>query len=303
MYEIEFLVFILCGYLLFRFFRQWYGALSGVWPGYRNTPAKVALHILPLVALVIIVYTLRVLASFDVVGDFIYIIFYIVMGYAWVYLGLVLVFYFLDLSWRDDVVHLGNKAALPVLASCYMALTLIYSGANIGDGPGWWCIFVAGGLGVAAWLALAYLMHRFTGVIERVTVERDVACGVRFGSYLLASGIILARASAGDWTSFTRTVVEFLDGWPVLLLTALAMLVESLFMNGPQGGRSRLDAVFGAGKKAYRRSGGQMAGSVLLGAIYIIAAIAVVFLLIPPVSNNPQYIPMYRVFTGQRVFF
>jgi len=32
-------------------------------------------------------------------------------------------------------------------------------------------------------------------------VERDIGCGARIGGYLLGSGIILGRTSAGDWTS------------------------------------------------------------------------------------------------------
>lgn len=201
---------------------SWYKKLQEVEPVRRDKVIKYVMTFLPIASFFIILFTLKVLASFDVVNDFIYIIFYILLGYSWTFLGLLFVFRFFDISWVDDVLNLNNKAALYTVSGAFLGIVLIYSGANIGDGPGWWCVIFAGGLGIITWFLLGRLVHSVTDVFERITVDRDINCGFRTGAYLLASGIILARASAGDWTSFSSTVVEFLVGWPVLLLTALA---------------------------------------------------------------------------------
>lgn len=62
---------------------------------------------------------------------------------------------------------------------------------------------------MTAWFIVNQLMNIFTQVFERITVGRDLYCGIRYGAYLLASGLILGRASAGDWTSLYMTIVEF----------------------------------------------------------------------------------------------
>ncbi len=208
----------------------WYQRLPGIGPVSRDKTTKYVMGLLPAVSFVIITFTLKVLASFDVVDDMIYIIFYVVLGYAWTFLGMRAVFIFFDISWIDDVLSLNNKAALYAVSGAFLGLVTIYSGANIGDGPGWWCVIFAGGLGLISWFILARVLNSFTQVFERITVDRDIYCGIRFGAYLLASGIILARASAGDWTSFYSTIIEFLVGWPVLPLTGLAILIERYYI-------------------------------------------------------------------------
>lgn len=99
-----------------------------------------------------------------------------------------------------------------------------------------------------------------------------MSCGIRFGSYLLASGLILGRASAGDWTSFYMTIEEFLVGWPVLILTLLALLIERYYINAIR--QERIDNRY-------------LAGSVFWGLIYII--IAVFSIMMFPLVENPAY--------------
>ncbi|MCL1976962.1 MAG: hypothetical protein FWG55_02465 [Candidatus Bathyarchaeota archaeon] len=177
-----------------------------------------------------------------------------------------------DLSWLDDALNLNNTAALIAVAGGFLGLTLIYSGANIGNGPGWWCVVFTGGLGLVAWIILGLIINICTKNFERITVERDIGCGIRFGAYLLASGIILARACAGDWISFSMTVVEFTDGWSVLTLAGLLILVEWYYIYSAKSGKNN-NAIF---------------GSILLGIIFITIAIMIVYLL-PPTTENPMY--------------
>jgi hypothetical protein len=225
----EIIVFIFSGVLLISFLIRWYHPLVRAWPKEQNRPAKNVLGFLPVIFLLLILATLKFLASFDVVDSVVYIIFYIVLGYAWMYVGLLLVSACFDLYWTNDAVHLNNKAALPAIIGEFFALAAIYAGANVGDGPGWWCVLFAGGLGLAAWLILGWVFHLCTGIFERITVERDMGCGIRFCLYLLVSGGILGYACSGDWTSFTKTVEEFAVGWPVLPWTAIMILVELFY--------------------------------------------------------------------------
>jgi hypothetical protein len=282
MYFIELMIFAAATIYSVYSIINWYGKLPGIGPVSRDKAILYVMGLLPPVSLFIIVYTLKVLASFDVVNDMFYILFYISLGFAWTFLGMTAVFYYFDISWIDDVLNLNNKAALYAVCGAFLGLVTIYSGANIGDGPGWWCVIFAGGLGFISWIILGRVFNSFAQVFERVTVDRDIYCGIRFGAYLLASGIILARASAGDWTSFYHTIVEFLVGWPVLPLTALAILVERYYVQKAKLSESLNDTY--------------LFGSLYWGVVYIVIAVfsAVMF----PLVENPIYDTLSVILSG-----
>lgn len=273
----ELIVFIASVIFTFMFLIKWYIPILNDWQPRRDRSPRYVFAVLPPVSLVIIILTLKFLASFDVVDDIIYVIFYIALGFACVYLCLILMSLFFDISWRDDVINLNNKAAVISLTGGFIGLTLIYSGANIGDGPGWWCVVFAFALGIAGWIILGLFINIWTDVFERITVDRDINCAIRFGSYLLASGLILARASGGDWTSFLMTVIEFADGWPVLILTMLTIAIERGYI-----GKAKEKYNTGETKETH------MFTSAAWGAIYIIFAVLSVILL-PSFNENPFY--------------
>ncbi|MCL2671041.1 MAG: hypothetical protein FWF10_03280 [Clostridiales bacterium] len=262
----EILVFLASLVAAVLFFVKWYRAIFAAWPKSRGKLGKILLGVLPVLAFLIIRFVLKNLASYDVIFDPSYITFYIFLGFACLAFGCFMMRGCFDLSWRDDVLHLNNRAAAFAFAGGFLGITLIYAAANIGDGPGWWCVIFAGGLGLGAWFLSALILQACTRVFERVTVERDLSCGIRLGCYLIASGILLGRASAGDWTSFQMTVIEFWVGWPVLPLTALAIIGELLCVRAANE-RETL--------------GNNIAGSVLWGVIMIAAAICSVVFLIP----------------------
>jgi len=267
----EILILWISGYITVRFLGVWYTTIVTAWPSDRARFSKITFAFLPAAALMIIAYTLKESASFDVEG--IYILLYILFGIAWIGLGMRCIFTCFDLSWQDDALHGSNAAAAAALTGGFLGMTLIYSGANIGDGPGWWCVLFAGGLGTAAWFLAGYLLHLLSDVFERITIERNIGCGIRIGFYFAASGILLGRASAGDWTSFSQTVVEFMDGWPLLLLLILVILVERYYIYKEKKGHN-----------------GAISGSVFWGLLYLgIAVITVLWILQPP-AENPVYV-------------
>ena len=225
-WEIEIFVLIFSGLATFKLFKRWYPPIFKAWPKEQNLTAKRVLGFLPVVFLIAMLVLLKNFASHDVVESGFYITFYIVLGFAWMYGGLMLMSVCFGIIWPDDAIHLKNKAALAAIVGNFFALASIYMGANIGDGPGWWCVFFAGGLGLAAWVVLGFVIHLFTDIFERISVERDLGSGIRFGVYLILSGLILGRACSGDWTSFSKTIEEFYIGWPVLPLTAGMIIIE-----------------------------------------------------------------------------
>ncbi|MDF2698873.1 MAG: hypothetical protein K0Q49_429 [Haloplasmataceae bacterium] len=273
MFNLEVIVFLVSIYFTFKVFIGWYVSLNQKWPSNRNRKERLLLGLLPVFSLVIIIYVLNKLASFDVVDSMFYQLVYIFLGFAWLGFGLRLMAKFFDLSWRDDALELNNNAALYTVMGGFLGLTLIYSGANIGDGPGWWCVVFAGALGLITWFILTIFINKFTHIFDRITVERNTPTGIRIGFYLLASGIILGRAVSGDWTSASATIWEFRDGWPVLILTLLVLVIENLYRLYEQKEETIKYNVF---------------GSFLWGLIYVLIAILCVTL-IPPLKENPIY--------------
>lgn len=273
MYGFELFIFLFSSYLTIKGLVGWYRRLASAWPPNEHKTTQFVLGLLPVLSFILIIFTLRFLASFDVVNDFFYIIFYVLFGFAWVFYGIKLVFSFFDLSWVDDAVNLRNKAALFSITGAFLGLVLIYCGANIGDGPGWWCVLFAGGLGLIAWFLLGIAINSFTQVFERISVERDIYSGIRFGFYLLASGLILGRASAGDWTSFSSTIVEFFVGWPAIILALLAGLIERYYIRKANS-RERVHS-------------NPLFGSIFWGILYLFFAVFSIMLY--PLVENPMY--------------
>lgn len=186
---------------------------------------RLPLFLVPSGAVLGLLYLLLHWAAHDVRGDQDYIFFYLMMGSAWMALGSILMS-FLGINMREDVCERGNAAAAWAVCGGLVGIMAAFAGANIGDGPGWWCVAFAGGL---ATIALAFgwvVLDRSGGINHSVTVERDTASGIRLGAYLLASGIIAGRGAAGNWTSAGQTVIEFSSAWPIVPLTLAAMAGE-----------------------------------------------------------------------------
>jgi hypothetical protein len=101
---------------------------------------------------------------------------------------------------------------------------------------------------------------------------------------MLASGIIIGRASGGDWTSFYLTIVEFYDvydRWPVFLLAGIEGVVEYFYFHRAKTGAR------GRGELVPAKS--SVLISVFWGAFYITFAIVSVSQLLPSLPHNPFY--------------
>lgn len=136
-------------------------------------------------------------------------------------------FSWLGLSITDDVIERRNPAALAGVCGAILALAFIYVGGSLGEGPSYWNNIFSAGLGTFSWFLLWFLLEQFGCVSASVAEERDLASGVRLWGFLLAIGLILGRAVAGDWHSESATVHDFLqDGWPAAALCLFALVAE-----------------------------------------------------------------------------
>jgi uncharacterized membrane protein YjfL (UPF0719 family) len=149
-----------------------------------------------------------------------------VVAAIWLVLAIRL-FSWLGLSLHDDAVERKNDAALVALCGALMAVAIIYAGGSVGEGPSYLNNVFSAGVGTLVLFALWILLEIGGNVSMSIAEERDLASGLRICGFLLAAGLVLGRAVAGDWHSETATLHDFVhDGWPSLVLCAIALAVE-----------------------------------------------------------------------------
>jgi hypothetical protein len=172
---------------------------------------------MPPACLALVFLVLRTVASEDVRHAPQYLVMYLGLGAGWVG-ALQSLTIWLGVGGRDDAVERENPAAAVAVCGSLAGLALCYAGGNIGNGPGWWVVVFCAALASLALGAAWWLLEAFTSISQRVTVDRDVAAGLRLAAFLAGSGLILGRAVAGDWVSANVTVTDFVRlGWPVLI--------------------------------------------------------------------------------------
>lgn len=229
--------------------------------------------ILPLIYFLGNFYTITVAASFDVVTDFSYIIFYSIMSLAFLALFFLLSSLFFGVSWLEDGLRNRNVASglfmVGVAATCFG----IYCGSNVGDGPSWLCVVFPTLLGLGVFIGSLLVANLFTKLFKNITVERDIAVGIRFLGFSIGSAIILFRACGGDWTSVSATIVEFFECWLYFVLVLVYMASEILFN-------------FARRKSYFSYKVNVM--SLIVGVIYIVLGIIAV-IMIGPFHQNPMY--------------
>lgn len=188
--------------------------------------ARRLLDVAPILSAAVLLLVLKTLSAHDVRDDIRYLGLYFLLGAAWVGAAMFCI-PVSGISARDDVVERGNGSAAWVIAGAMLGITLCFAGGNIGDGPGWWVVVFSAGVATAGLFAVWLLLEALTGVSDTVTIDRDLAAGVRLGGFLVACGLRLGWAVAGDWVSVEATLRDFAaNGWLVLVLLAIAVLIE-----------------------------------------------------------------------------
>jgi hypothetical protein len=126
----------------------------------------------------------------------------------------------------DDAVRRPNPAAVWTTAGLWTGTALTCAGANIGRGD---TIGTTNGplvLGIATLVLLWGALAAIVGT-SSITQDRDSPTGIRQAGLLIAWGLILARAMAGDWESVARTMEDYaVQGGPALVLLLIAIPTE-----------------------------------------------------------------------------
>ena len=230
----EGLVLIVCCVIALAGWGHWYfmtRVVAGFGPAReRRTP----LYLIPLLCVALLFVVLKLAASHDVRDSLQYLFMYLVMGAAWV-VAWTAPMRLLGVSPRDDALERANPAASYAVAGAIVGLTLAFAGGNIGNGPGWWVVVFSAGMATLTLLLVWAIVQSLGGTSELVTVERDVASGVRLGGFLAAAGLICGRGAAGDWTGAANAARDFaLIAWPVLPLAIVEVAASRMLKPTPQ---------------------------------------------------------------------
>ncbi|HEY2584591.1 MAG TPA: hypothetical protein VGI81_02355 [Tepidisphaeraceae bacterium] len=251
---------------------RWYAALVTVTR--RAAPAhhRLILALIPLACLAGVQYVLACCAAHEVREAAEYDVLFLAGGAAW--LGLTTVgLPLLDLCPRDDAIETRNLAAVVAVCGAWAGATLCYAGGNIGEGPTIWTTFVPAAAATGTLFGLWLLLAIATGVSESVSIDRDVASAFRLAGFLVAAGLVLGRAVAGDFHSWDGTWRDFLaEGWPAIPIWAWAMILQL----------------------ALRPTPGRPEGSLLRAGLLPVASMILVAILDLLVLGGPEHHPNGR---------
>ena len=228
MSDFEPFYFIPAIFLIVLAWGSWYREAATVNPLALPFRIRVCLFAAPVVCALVIFAVLLTLAAKDVRRDPLYVGFYQVVGIAWLG-GMSLLFPFLGISMRDDVLERGHRAALPAVCGAILGAALSFAGANVGDGPGVEAVVFSGILSGGVFFGLWFVAERLTAISEAITIERNVGAGFRLGGSLVALGLLSGWAVAGDWVSWSATVRDVIYySVPASVLCSVMVLVEIL---------------------------------------------------------------------------
>src|ERR1700747_825979 len=135
-------------------------------------------------------FALEKWSSPSVRDDFGEVSFYLIFSLIWIALTQS-AFAFLGVSIRDDVAERRNRSAGFAVAGLTIAATCCVAGSNIGDGPGFevvlFCAVLATGYLLALWFAVA----QTSGLADAISIERDLAAGIRVGGWFAGTGAVI----------------------------------------------------------------------------------------------------------------
>jgi hypothetical protein len=205
---------------------RWYYFLLHKRPFLFSGPGRMAIALLPALCAVFLLVVLLGWSAKSVKSDFQAVVTYLLVGADWI--GLTqLIFGFLGVSARDDVLERRNLAAAWVISGQLVAAAICFAGANVGNGPGPAVVIFCAILSTGALLFLWFIVDRAASISDSVTIDRHLGTGIRACGWLIAAGIVLGDAVTGDWKSASGTLRDFVAcAWPVALCGVLVTLLE-----------------------------------------------------------------------------
>jgi hypothetical protein len=224
--DLEVPAFIASVFLALKSWSTWYGDLVSVNRFRVPIHRRLVLFAAPVISLAVIFVTLTKLASSDVRNNPLYLAFYLFMGAAWIG-GTTLVFPFLGISARDDILERGNSASAWAVVGALAGVTCSFAGGNIGNGPGAAVVLFSSGLSAGLFFALWFALDILTSISDAITIDRAKGAGIRIAGFLAGIGLLSGWSVAGDWVSAAAALKDFLYfSWPAVTLTAVAIFLE-----------------------------------------------------------------------------
>jgi uncharacterized membrane protein YjfL (UPF0719 family) len=214
---------------------RWYGTLFRVSRLHTHSRSHGLLILAPLASLVLLTIVLQTLADpVYVAGHLDYTLLFLAGGACWIF-GASEVFSLMGVSTRDDAMRRRNPAAAIAVAGGVVGVALAYAASNIGNGPTIWTTLVPAFVATAVLLTFWVIVELLGGAFEAITLDHDVAAGIRLAAFLISAGAILGRAMAGDWFDWAGTFTEFVKlGWPAALLIPAMVSMNRKFAPTPQ---------------------------------------------------------------------
>jgi hypothetical protein len=202
----------------------------------RNSGAVIApLLIPPALGLLILYGVLDRWADAEVREFRIYVLLFELLAIAWTGTVAKLLMPLLGIRIRDDAIERGNPATAIVAGGAMLGAILCYAGSNIGGGATIWSTILPAFLATVGWLGLWALLEIAGRASDSIALDRDAASGWRLAGMLVASGLILGRAMAGDYHSAAKTILDFArQAWPALVLLAAAIVMQQHWRPTPQ---------------------------------------------------------------------
>ena len=214
----------------------YYLPLLSISPIKRSRLQRFALACLPFVALIPTYVVLQRWADRRVVGHLDYTILFMLGGAMWIFVASRFL-EVLGISVRDDAIERNNLAALVAVWGILSGVGIVYALSNIGTGATIWTTLLPGFVATVALLSMALLVELTGGAVaDAITIDRDVASGLRLGGAVLGCSIILGHAAAGDWDSWNHTWIDLATrGWPAVLIAIAAGVLQRML--GPTSHR------------------------------------------------------------------
>ncbi len=206
---------------------RWYLALFRVYPVRRRVGITAALAATPPLCLAGLAVVLETATDPQVRGHPAYVGLFLVLAVTWMAAAVAALPFVAGVGVRDDAVERRNPAAAVLAAASLAAVTVVFTGANVGTGATIWTTLWPAAMATAALLLLWLGYGVATDVGEAVAVGRDPAAAVRAGGVYLAAAVVLARAVAGDYVSAADTASDFARrGWPAVAVVVAGIGVE-----------------------------------------------------------------------------
>jgi uncharacterized membrane protein YjfL (UPF0719 family) len=195
----------------------------------RASSGRFVLACLPLVALIPTCIVLQRWADPRVVGHRDYVILFMLGGGMWIFVASRFL-EVLGISIRDDAIERNNPAALVAVSGILLGVGIVYALANIGTGATIWTTLVPAFVATVVLLLMPLLIEFIGGAVaDAITIDRDVASGLRLGGAVLGCSIMLGRAVAGVWTSWNGTWSDLaVRGWPAALIAIAAGVLQRM---------------------------------------------------------------------------